>query len=68
MAGMALAQAIPVAIGPILISLYRLDEFGVFALYLAIFSVLALLATGRYELAIMMSKSETTPPWRISSR
>lgn len=58
MTGTTLAQAIPVAVSPILTRLYSPDEFGVFALYLAIVSILAVLATGRYELAIMVPKKD----------
>ena len=58
MTGTTLAQAIPVAISPLLTRLYSPAEFGVFALYMAIVSVLAVLATGRYELAIMVPKRD----------
>lgn len=56
MTGTTLAQAIPVMISPILTRLYSPQEFGVFAFYLALVSVLSVLATGRYELAIMVPK------------
>ncbi|MBC2382860.1 oligosaccharide flippase family protein [Pseudomonas sp. WS 5106] len=58
MTGTTLAQAIPIAVSPILTRLYSPSEFGVFAVYLAIVSVLAILATGRYELAIMVPKKD----------
>jgi O-antigen/teichoic acid export membrane protein len=58
MTGTTLAQALPVAISPILTRLYTPSEFGVFAIYLACVSILAILATGRYELAIMVPKKD----------
>jgi O-antigen/teichoic acid export membrane protein len=58
MTGTTLAQAIPVMISPILTRLYTPQEFGVFAFYLALVSVLSVLATGRYELAIMVPRKE----------
>lgn len=58
MTGTTFAQAIPVMISPILTRLYSPQEFGVFAFYLALVSVLSVLATGRYELAIMVPRKE----------
>jgi O-antigen/teichoic acid export membrane protein len=54
MTGTALSQALPVAVSPILTRLYTPEEFGVFAIYLAMASILSVLVTGRYELAIMI--------------
>lgn len=58
MTGTTFAQAIPVLISPILTRLFSPQEFGVFAFYLALVSVLSVLATGRYELAIMVPKKD----------
>ncbi|MCT7548148.1 oligosaccharide flippase family protein [Aliarcobacter butzleri] len=58
MTGTAIAQAIPIAISPILTRLYRPEDFGVFALFVAIISVLANTANGRYELAIILPKKD----------
>jgi O-antigen/teichoic acid export membrane protein len=58
MTGTAIAQAIPIAISPILTRIYTPEDFGLFALYMAIVSILAVMATGRYELAIMLPKKE----------
>lgn len=52
--GTAIAQAIPIAISPILTRLYTPDDFGVLALYLSITSVISIIATGRYEFAITL--------------
>ena len=59
MTGTTIAQAIPIAISPILTRLYTPEDFGVFALYMAIVSIASVLATGRYELAIMLPKNDT---------
>lgn len=56
--GTAIAQAIPIAISPILTRLYSPEEFGMVALYTACASILAVIATGRYELAITLPASD----------
>ncbi|MFD1007269.1 lipopolysaccharide biosynthesis protein [Oceanisphaera ostreae] len=58
MTGTGLAQAIPIAISPILTRIYSPEEFGVFALYMAITSILTVLVTGRYEMAILLPKKD----------
>jgi len=58
MTGTTIAQAIPIAISPILTRLYTPEDFGVFALYMSIASIIAIIATGRYELAIMLPKKD----------
>ena len=58
MTGSMIAQAIPIAIGPILTRIYTPEDFGMFALYMSIASLFAIFATGRYELAIMLPKKE----------
>jgi O-antigen/teichoic acid export membrane protein len=58
MAGTGLAQAIPIAIMPILTRLYTPEDFGLVALFVACSSILSTLATGRYELAITLQESD----------
>ncbi|WP_063856850.1 lipopolysaccharide biosynthesis protein [Grimontia celer] len=58
MTGTAVAQAIPIAISPILTRIYSPDEFGLFAIFMAIVSILGVVSTGRYELAIMLPKKD----------
>lgn len=58
MTGAGLAQAIPIATSPILTRLYSPEEFGLFSLYMAVASILAVLVTGRYELAILLPKRD----------
>jgi len=56
MTGTTIAQAIPIAISPILTRIYTPEDFGVFALYISISTIFAVIVTGRYELAIMLPK------------
>jgi len=58
MTGTTIAQAIPIAISPILTRLYTPEDFGVFALYVAVFSVFGSVANAKYELAIMLPKKD----------
>lgn len=58
MTGTAFAQALPIAVSPILTRLYSPEEFGLAALYMSCVSVMAIIATGRYELAITLPSSD----------
>ena len=58
MTGTTIAQAIPIAISPILTRIYTPEDFGVFALYMSIASIASAVATGRYEMAIMLPKKD----------
>ena len=58
MTGTTIAQAIPIAISPILTRLYTPEDFGVFALFMAITSIFGSIANGRYELAIMLPRKD----------
>ena len=58
MTGTTIAQAIPIAISPILTRLYSPSDFGVFALFSAIVSIAAIMSTGRYELAIVLPEKD----------
>ncbi|MDT8406585.1 MAG: oligosaccharide flippase family protein [Methylococcales bacterium] len=57
MLGSGLAQVIIIATAPILTRLYTPEHYGVFSIYLAIYSIATVLATGRYELAIVLPRS-----------
>lgn len=59
MTGTTLANLVPVAISPILARLYAPADFGMFALYTAVAALLAVLATGRYEMAIVLPAADT---------
>ena len=58
MTGTTIAQAIPIAISPILTRIYTPEDFGVFALFIAITSIFGSIANARYELAIMLPKKD----------
>ena len=58
MTGTAIAQAVPILVSPILSRLYSPDDFGVLALFMAISIVISVIATGRYELAIMLPEEK----------
>jgi len=56
--GTIIAQALPIAISPILTRIYTPSDFGVLALFVAFASVFGTIANARYELAIIIPKSE----------
>ncbi len=57
--GTTVAQAIPVAVTPILTRIYSPDEFGLFAVYMALVSMGAMLATGRLEIAVLIARKDS---------
>ncbi|MBS9778879.1 MAG: oligosaccharide flippase family protein [Campylobacteraceae bacterium] len=59
MSGTALAQAIPIAISPMLTRLYSPEDFGTFAIFSSLVAVLLVFSNGRYELAIVLPKKDT---------
>lgn len=58
MTGTAVAQAIPIAISPILTRIYTPQDFGVYALFVAILYILGSIINARYDLAIMLPKKD----------
>ncbi|WEK10579.1 MAG: lipopolysaccharide biosynthesis protein [Candidatus Pseudomonas colombiensis] len=54
--GTVIAQAIPILISPLLTRIYTPEDFGVYALYIAVVNVLVVLATGQYENAILLPR------------
>ena len=58
MTGSTLSQAIPIAISPILTRIYTPEDFGLYAVYIAIITILGTIVSGRYELAIMLPKKD----------
>lgn len=57
--GSAISQGILLTATPFLTRLYTPEEFGVFALYLAIVGIISVIASWKYELAIMLPKEES---------
>lgn len=58
MTGTSIAQAIPIALTPILTRIYTPEDFGTFALFLSLISIISVAATGRYEVAIILPKHD----------
>jgi O-antigen/teichoic acid export membrane protein len=58
MTGSVIAQALPVAVSPILTRIYTAEDFGLLALYIAIVAIFSSIAGGRYEFAIILPKEE----------
>ena len=56
--GTALAQVLTVLAYPILMRLYNPGDFGLFALFGALNMTFVAVASGRYELAIVLAKTE----------
>lgn len=59
LSGTALAQAIPILVSPVLARLYTPEEMGSFALFTSLTVILCVFATGRFELAIPVVRSES---------
>ena len=58
MTGSTLSQAISIAVSPILTRLYKPEDFGLYAIFVAIITIIGTIASGRYELAIILPKKE----------
>lgn len=57
-AGGAVAQALPLLLGPLLTRLFSPADFGVFHLFAAVAANLAVVACGRYEFALPLAADE----------
>ena len=58
MTGTFLSQLIPFLISPILTRIFSPEEFGIFGLYFSISMILSVIITSRYEMAVMLPKSD----------
>lgn len=56
--GSALSQLILVAAAPLLTRFFSPAEFGVFAVFTAISTILGMVACGRYEIAVLLPKED----------
>lgn len=56
--GSGMSQAIPIAVTPILTRIYSQEDFGLLALFISFCSVLSVIATARYEMAVSQPKNE----------
>lgn len=59
MTGTGIAQVLPILISPILTRLFTPEDFGVLAIYTALCSILSVVVTGRYDLAIVLPKEDS---------
>ncbi|MCW8932676.1 MAG: oligosaccharide flippase family protein [Gammaproteobacteria bacterium] len=57
-AGTAIAQIIPLVASPVLTRLYSPESFGLFAAFMALISSVIPAVTGKYEVAMVLPKSE----------
>ncbi len=58
MVGTGLAQMVPILVSPVLTRLYSPQEYGIFAAFTGTAIIMVVLATFRYELAIVLPDSE----------
>jgi O-antigen/teichoic acid export membrane protein len=56
MTGTTIAQAIPIAISPILTRIYTPEDFGIFALFVAIVGFIVIISSLTYEQALIIPK------------
>jgi len=56
--GTALGQMIPVLISPVLSRLYSPEDFGLLGLYITAATIFSVLATGRYDKAVMLPEKD----------
>lgn len=54
MTGTTVAQAVPIAISPILTRIYSPDDFGIYSLFVSITAIFGSIATARYESALIL--------------
>ena len=58
MTGASIAEAIPVAISPILTRLYSPEDFGILSVFVAFLTLMGYVVNARYDAAIMLPKSD----------
>lgn len=56
--GRMVAQVIPILLTPLLTRIYNPEEFGVFAVYSTVVSIVSMISNARYCLAIIISENE----------
>lgn len=56
--GNVIAQAIPFLVEPVIARIYSPSDFAVLSVYLSVANLFSIIATGRYELAIMLPKDD----------
>src|SRR5206468_5929078 len=58
LAGGALAQALPLLLGPLLTRLYTPQDFGIYHLFAAVAANIAVVACARYEFALPLAADD----------
>ncbi len=58
--GNGVAQAVTIAVAPMLTRLYTTDEIGYLTMYVSVFAILGLVASLRYDQAVLAAEDETT--------
>ena len=56
--GGTLAQTIPLLAEPVLSRIFKPEEFGVFEIYAALITILGIIGTARYEMAVILPRTE----------
>ena len=56
--GTGIAQLITILISPVLTRLFLPEQYGIFALYVSLITILSVFSTCRYEFAIVLPKSK----------
>ncbi|MFH1547412.1 MAG: oligosaccharide flippase family protein [bacterium] len=56
--GRIVAQVIPILITPLLTRIYSPEEFGIFAVYNSIVTIVSMMSNGRYCLAVILPKKD----------
>ena len=56
--GNAIAQTIPFLLEPVIARLFVPQDFAIWTLYISFTNIFSILATGRYEMAIMLPSKE----------
>ncbi|MCO6499783.1 MAG: oligosaccharide flippase family protein [Vicingus serpentipes] len=56
--GTAVAQLIPIALQPFLRRIYTPEDFGVLAIYSSVFSIIVVVAAGKYETTVVLPKED----------
>ncbi|MCX8084450.1 MAG: oligosaccharide flippase family protein [Calditerrivibrio sp.] len=56
--GTILSQFILLVVSPVLTRVYKPEDFGEYAFYLAVVTVLSVVVTGRYDLAVMIAEND----------
>lgn len=56
--GSSIAQAVPILVSPILTRIFTVEEFAVLTVFTVLCSLIGVIATARYEVAITLPKSD----------